>query len=783
MRIAYVTNARIPNERAHGLQIMQMCASFARAGHEVTLIVPDRKNTLGADAWDYYRLKPSFRIARVPVVDLIRFDRWLGHWPFRLMAFFFALRSRRVIEEMKPDVIYSRDPFSSILMPSWIPLVFEAHTLPKSQHWFHRLLWKKAWRVVALTAELKRRICALGVPEGKVLVAHDAVDPERFAVSGTRAETRKALKLPEDAFLAVYAGHLYPYTGVSEMLAAAASFPPGAKLVLVGGRDKELEDVRAEAARLGAKNVEIGGHVPHDLVPKYLHAADALLMSYRDDGRHVTHFASPLKLFEYLAAGRAIVTTDLPSLREVLDDRTALFVPPGDPKALSAAVTKLAGDAAERSRLEASALERSKAHTWAARAEAVVSGVPAKPSEAGYSFWRRYRLEFAVAGFAFLLRFIYVAFFPQHPVLGGDGDLYLAIADNLRGVRDAQGVPAYYQPFYPLMLTAIRAVFGEAIVWIRIVQALLSAATVFVSMLIARRWISAYAGWIAGLVMALYMPMILESGILYTETTYTFLLTLSAYLFLEATDRKGWKPAMLAGAALALAALTREIILYFVPVMAAWLAWTRRSWKPAVLLLIPILMAFGAMSVRNRIVAESAAPDVQVPAIAKNYDKVIFESKFRELAFSPSRWPLYAEGAWRFFRFPFRLLDVSSDVSLKQALLDRDWKALREGWDGFAVKGFLVAFEWFLVAMAAVGAVRGQADKRFKAVALGLIFYAMATILLRTVGHVRGFDAFEPLARYRFPTEPLIILLAAAGIERLSRGKLVRYETPRTPKP
>jgi glycosyltransferase involved in cell wall biosynthesis len=82
------------------------------------------------------------------------------------------------------------------------------------------------------------------------------------------------------------------------------------------------------------------------------------------------HATSPLKLFEYMAAGRAIVASDLPSIREVLNhDTNALLVAPGDPAALAAAIRRLATDAALRGRLGAAARSAVLDYSWSRRAE------------------------------------------------------------------------------------------------------------------------------------------------------------------------------------------------------------------------------------------------------------------------------------------------------------------------------------------------------------------------------------------------------------------------------
>jgi hypothetical protein len=102
MKIVYVANARLPTERAHGLQIMQMCDAFARAGHEVALVVPDRQNPITATPWEYYGLEPCFMIVRVPIFDFIPYDRRLGNAALWLSTLWFVCGRAAALDASSP---------------------------------------------------------------------------------------------------------------------------------------------------------------------------------------------------------------------------------------------------------------------------------------------------------------------------------------------------------------------------------------------------------------------------------------------------------------------------------------------------------------------------------------------------------------------------------------------------------------------------------------------------------------------------------------------------------
>jgi Glycosyltransferase len=167
----------------------------------------------------------------------------------------------------------------------------------------------------------------------------------------------------------VYAGLTFAYRGVDLLLDAMVDVP-GARLILVGGRDAERATLGERAQRLGiGERVTFAGVQPQDRVPIYLAAADVLVIP--DTVTDVT--ASPLKLFEYMAMERAVVCPDLPALREITGGDGALHVPRGDRAALAAALRTLLGDPAQRQTLARRGRERVAPHTYTQRAARLVA--------------------------------------------------------------------------------------------------------------------------------------------------------------------------------------------------------------------------------------------------------------------------------------------------------------------------------------------------------------------------------------------------------------------------
>jgi len=234
-------------------------------------------------------------------------------------------------------------------------------------------VWRHADGYVTITSGLASaqnarfgaRARVVVVPDGARIPASGARSPATEASDGT---CRRDAGTP---CTVGYAGHLYAWKGVDVLLEAVAQVP-GVRCLVAGGQDEEpdLARLRALAARLGVEaRVTFTGHLPPSDVPGVLAQADVLALP-NPASAISTHATSPLKLFEYMAAGRAIVASNLPAIREVLThDTNALLVAPGDPGALAAAIRRLAGDPALRETLASAARTAVAEYSWDRRAE------------------------------------------------------------------------------------------------------------------------------------------------------------------------------------------------------------------------------------------------------------------------------------------------------------------------------------------------------------------------------------------------------------------------------
>ncbi len=376
MKILYLANIRLPTEKAHGIQIMKMCEAFAELGHTVELVVPTRHNHIAENAFLYYGVARIFTLTTLAVPDWVRFGR-IG---FLSSLLIFSERARWLAHFWSADVIYSRD---ALVLLQYVLLgrciVFEAHTKPSC---FARFLARRAHRVVVISYALKEVYVAAGVAEGKIIIASDAVDIRQFDTGKNKAELREQLGLGKDRRIVSYIGK-YKTMGkpkgvddLSVVFPQVLSDVQNAFLLLVGINKEEDKEVRETLrnAHIAESNYKIVTHIPQYEAFLYMKASDVLIMNYPNTP-HYAHYMSPLKLFEYMASGMPIVTSDLPTIREVLDERCATFFTPDSTPALAESILFALTHERDVQEKAHRAKQKVAKYTWEKRAERICKSI------------------------------------------------------------------------------------------------------------------------------------------------------------------------------------------------------------------------------------------------------------------------------------------------------------------------------------------------------------------------------------------------------------------------
>jgi glycosyltransferase involved in cell wall biosynthesis len=212
------------------------------------------------------------------------------------------------------------------------------------------------------------------IPASRVLVAHDGIRAARFAKHWTQAEARREIGWPVEAFIVGFVGRLQMLNmdkGVSTLIDALAQVE-NVYFALVGGPDAAADSLQQQWFSLDLQESHFlyAGQVKPEAVPMYLGAFDVCAMPHPFTPQFA-YYTSPLKLFEYMAAGRAIVASDLPGWSDVVQhEQNALLVAAGDVEAFAQAIRRLRDDMTLREKLGQNARARALVHyTWSARAD------------------------------------------------------------------------------------------------------------------------------------------------------------------------------------------------------------------------------------------------------------------------------------------------------------------------------------------------------------------------------------------------------------------------------
>ncbi len=315
-----------------------MCDALAGAGYEVTLMSPTTRIRFagGIDVLRaHYGIKGTFTNVRIWEPQM-RGGGWLHDRLLRL-AIWWA----------RPDLIYGRHLHDCLIAAQCgYPTVHETH-MPvwnrdhdKFQNEFEALISQAAFRALVVVSNALSNTFLEKYPtlKRRIIVYPDAA-PDWTSSAPTMRSDHDKIKV-------VYVGGLYSGRGM-ELLVKLAPLCPWARFTIVGGTEDQIVKWRSALPK-GTENFGFLGRKPHTQVFRYMTSADVLVAPYQQSVRvhgntgDTVRWMSPLKLFEYMAARRPIVASDLPVIREVLEhERNALLVDPTDPEAWRLALERI----------------------------------------------------------------------------------------------------------------------------------------------------------------------------------------------------------------------------------------------------------------------------------------------------------------------------------------------------------------------------------------------------------------------------------------------------------
>lgn len=373
MKIAYLSDSTLPGRSANSIHVMNMCAALANLGHDVTLFAyacDDLKEQIKLH--DYYGVAANFTVKAFQPL------------PGKLRIFGHSWRSVRGAKAMKAELVYGRSLCGCFLADlSGFPIIYESHGLDWRSsllHKFYLMRLAKSLnlkRFVVISDALKRLYAdnLPSIPQDKIVVAHDAAPESVGMNSGINSID---LGGRSTAFKAGYFGHLYPGRGVDVILKVALILKD-IDFHIIGGTESDIDRWK-ETSEL--TNVYFHGFVSPGEVSRYRAACDVLLAPYQrrvsvsGGAGNTAEFMSPLKVFEYMSSRKPIICSDIPVLREALNQSNAVLVPCDNVQAWVSALRNLS-TSSEHCRLlsENSYNDFLRNYTWKTRAERAIKSI------------------------------------------------------------------------------------------------------------------------------------------------------------------------------------------------------------------------------------------------------------------------------------------------------------------------------------------------------------------------------------------------------------------------
>lgn len=352
MKLVYAHPVPIPSQAANSVQVVKACSAFQAIGCRTVLAVPlDRP---GSNKWG--EIRKAYDPER-------RFGLWhipFDHIPARKLVFGGAV-SLLAWLTARDAVITRSISVARATAAAGVPTVLELHNSIDTEHRaisrFVNLAKSKNLLSLVVISEALRKHLESRWPDlsGRILSTPLGADL-------IKAPEEDAIPLCGD-FNVGYAGQLYPGKGMEVILPLAQSCP-WATFHIVGGAQHDIDQWRTRA--VCERNIIFHGYVPHAQIARFLAAFDVVLAPYQrvvrgvDNNRtNLADWMSPLKAFEYMAHGKAILCSDLPVLREIFTrGETALLCSPDDPMDWTRALTQLRNNAGLRKRLGENAKRR-----------------------------------------------------------------------------------------------------------------------------------------------------------------------------------------------------------------------------------------------------------------------------------------------------------------------------------------------------------------------------------------------------------------------------------------
>ena len=330
--ILYLHTTPLDSKKANIIQVVSMCNAMANNGIDVELALPEtniRKEEASNYIFNSYGIEMNFKV--------LFFKRRYKN--STLNKYFSKDSIKKILDCSDANYVFTRMPnFLQLIINSGKKLIFESHNnILHNRIAIIDRYWKYKIKQLIIDKNFVLFICIsqnLGyfwlenlIPKEKMLVLHDGFISNHFEKKISKSIAREKIGINHDEVIIMYVGSLYPDREINLILNAADKYPK-ISFYIVGGPEENVNKLKKVNDKLKLKNVEFFGRVEHKKIPLYLFSADILLGIWSKKVPTI-NFCSPLKIFEYMASGKTIITHDFPPIKEVLEDhKDCLYIDP-----------------------------------------------------------------------------------------------------------------------------------------------------------------------------------------------------------------------------------------------------------------------------------------------------------------------------------------------------------------------------------------------------------------------------------------------------------------------
>lgn len=364
----------MPNKKAYGIQAAKMCESFVEAGIDLELVIPRTRASSQASLKEAYKLRVDIPTTILPGLDLYG----SGRIPFLLSSCVFITTSGAYLlwKRLHGErcLVYTVDmgKFSFAPLPAFgFPVAAEMHT-GKPNNVFNRYFFRRVNPLIVTNAEIKHELSErFGIPHKNIVIEPNGVDFDLYSKVPSQRDARIKLGIPPEQKVALYVGRFYEWKGLEILIAAAQSSPEIAWYVVGDTREVFAKVTQSDAL---PENLHIMGECEPTEVPLWLKTADALLILGTKHNEQSYRHTAPMKIYEYMAAGRSIVASRTPALTSIISEQDVIWYEPDSreslAKSVELAIAKPDQNAIDRGLLVA------REHSWEARAKRISGHFP-----------------------------------------------------------------------------------------------------------------------------------------------------------------------------------------------------------------------------------------------------------------------------------------------------------------------------------------------------------------------------------------------------------------------